>query len=202
MIVIVDTGSGNLGSVMKIFEQLGAEALISSEPANVARAERIVLPGVGAFDSAMNKLNSEPGLVEAIWTQSKVKGIPTLGICLGAQLLLSRSEEGKMPGLGLIPGIARKLNPAPGLKIPHTGWNRVRSVRGHRILGAPEREWDFYFVHSYAAFPEEADSVLGLTSHGETFPSVIGSENIVGVQFHPEKSHDDGIDLFRNFLSL
>lgn len=202
MIVIVETGSGNLGSVIKVFEQLGAEAVVSSDPATVARAERLVLPGVGSFDSAMNKLNSEQGLVEAISTQSTVKGTPTLGICLGAQLLLSRSEEGELPGLGLIPGVARKLNPISGQKIPHTGWNRVRSVRGHMILGAPEREWDFYFVHSFATFPEETNSVLGLTSHGETFPSVIGSGNIVGVQFHPEKSHDAGIDLFRNFLAL
>lgn len=202
MIVIVDTGFGNLGSVLGVFSRLGVEARISNEASAVAKADRLVLPGVGAFDAAMTRLGSSPGLIDAIKAQSSARGTPTLGICLGAQLLLSGSEEGKLPGLGIIPGLARKLAESPGRKIPHTGWNVVKSVQNHKVLGPSGETRNFYFSHSFAPFPEVQNHELGITTHGEVFPSVIGFGRIVGVQFHPEKSHDDGVELFRNFLRL
>lgn len=201
MIVVLDYGMGNVGSVVSALGHLGADVRVSKEAEIVSRADRLVIPGVGSFDSAMRNLANGPGLIEAIKSFAVVQARPILGICLGAQLLMSSSDEGNSIGLDLIPGTARRLRPKPGLKIPHTGWNDAFKTRQTDILNGRE-DWRFYFVHSFAPHPEEDGMVLARTFHGDAFPSVIGGGNIFGVQFHPERSHSFGTQLLTNFLKI
>jgi glutamine amidotransferase len=199
MIVIVDYGMGNLRSVQKALERLGAEARISSEPNEVAEAAAIVLPGVGAFADAMAGLKQR-GLVEPLRDHIR-QGRPFLGICLGLQLLFERSfEDGKHEGLGVLPGEVRRLPAAPGLKIPHMGWNRVW-LRGQQrwLSDLPDGQW-FYFVHSYYVEPADPELVAGQTDYGLRFCSMVATDTIVATQFHPEKSQQTGLALLHNFL--
>lgn len=200
MLVVIDSGVSNMASVRKAFAaQTCVE--VSSDPGVVSRASRLVLPGVGSFDSAMKILRSKPGLLDAIYGSVLDRSTPILGICLGAQLLLDGSDEGSEPGLGLIPGRAKALQVSPKVKVPHTGWNSVKGVQ-ESGLTAGEESWRFYFVHSFAPYPNDPNSILGLTDHGGLFPSIIGKGNVFGVQFHPEKSYRFGAKLIRNFLQL
>jgi len=201
MIVLLDYGMGNVGSVLSAFKQVGTNVQVSSEAEVVSRADRLVIPGVGSFDSAMQNISRGPGLLDAIKSFAMVQERPILGICLGAQLLMSSSDEGKETGLDLIPGAARRLSPKPGLKIPHTGWNDALKSRDTNILKGRE-DWRFYFVHSFAPYPEDDGMVLARTVHGDDFPCVIGDGNIIGVQFHPERSHSFGRELLTNFLKI
>jgi glutamine amidotransferase len=199
VIVLIDYRAGNLTSVVRSLKALGVEATITQDPAVVARATRIIFPGVGAAGKAIATLR-ELGLDQAL-VQSFHRGIPILGICLGAQIILERSEENQATCLGLLPGQTRPLTPAPGLKIPHMGWNRVRFVRPHEVFkGLPEGA-EYYFVHSYYPAPAETAMVLGVTDHGREFPSAIGWRNLVATQFHPEKSGRFGLQILENFLA-
>ena len=198
-LVVVDYGAGNLRSVAIALARLGFEALVTSEPEAVERADVVILPGVGAAADTMSNL-ARRGLVEPI-REYIDSGRPFLGICMGLQVLLSVSEEGgEHPCLGILPGRVRRL--PEGLKVPHMGWNRVRQRSQHPIFdGIPDRAF-FYFVHSYYAQPEDASVVIGETEYGATFPAVVAKDNIVATQFHPEKSAECGLRLYENFLRM
>lgn len=197
--VIIDYQAGNLTSVVRSFKALGVEGRVTQDPAVVAAASRVVFPGVGAAGKAMATLR-ELGLDRAL-KESFRKGIPILGICLGAQIILESSEENDTPCLGLLPGHTRALPPRSGLKIPHMGWNRVRFLRPHPVFQGLPEEAEYYFVHSYYPDPAEAAMVLGVTEHGVEFPSALGWRNLVATQFHPEKSGRYGLKILENFLA-
>lgn len=198
MITIIDYGMGNLRSVSKALEHLGAPCQISSDPARVAAAERLILPGVGAFGDAMAELTRR-GLVPAI-KDYVATGRPLLGICLGMQVLMDSSEEAPgVAGLGLIPGTVRRFRTE--LKVPHMGWNQVRQVAPAPLFkGLPDGEF-FYFVHSYYCDPAAGsqDAVAGRTDYALDFPSVLWRGNIMATQFHPEKSQTCGLKMLKNF---
>lgn len=209
MIVVVDYGMGNLRSVSKALERLGASVRVSSEAAEIGRAKKLILPGVGAFDAAMRELDRR-GLAEPI-KAFIASGKPYLGICLGLQVLFDSSEEGQRTnGLGVFPGTVRRLAVQPPMKIPHMGWNQVNSVQrtawsvqnGSPLLkGIPEGGF-FYFVHSYYAQPTDRSLVLMESEYGTRFPVMIGRGKTFATQFHPEKSQALGLKLLGNFLSL
>jgi len=199
VIVIIDYQAGNLTSVVRSLKALGVEGTVTQDPAVVAQATRVIFPGVGAAGKAMATLR-ELGLDQAL-RQSFQRGIPILGICLGAQVILEHSEENDTDCLGLLPGRTRALSRGEGLKIPHMGWNRVRFLRDHRIFkGLPEGA-EYYFVHSYYPAPAEESMVVGVTDHGVEFPCAIGWRNLVATQFHPEKSGRFGLQILENFLA-
>ena len=200
MVVIIDYRAGNLTSVVRSLNALGVAGEVTQDPAVVARAERIVFPGVGAAGKAMAILQ-ELRLDQALKAAFDA-GVPILGICLGAQVILEYSDENDNTRcLGLLPGRTRALPREPGLKIPHMGWNQVRFLRDHPLFqGLPESA-EYYFVHSYYPSPAREDMVLGVTEHGITFPSVMGWRNLVATQFHPEKSGRFGLQLLENFLA-
>ena len=197
-ISIVDYQAGNVRSVQKAIEAVGAQARITGDPEDIARSDALVFPGQGACDSSMRRLR-ERGLVEPI-REFIAGGRPFLGVCLGLQLLLRDSDEGTEPCLGVLQGRVRRL--PQGTKIPHMGWNQV-SLRGeHPVLaGVPSGSY-FYFVHSYYADPEDKGVVLGTTSYGLDFCSAAAWDNVVAVQFHPEKSGDLGLRIYRQFVDL
>ena len=199
MLVIIDYQAGNLTSVVRSFKALGVEGEVTQDPGAVTRASRVVFPGVGAAGKAMATLG-QLGLDQAL-RECFHQGVPILGICLGAQIVLDYSEENGTPCLGLLPGRTRVLPRQPGLKIPHMGWNRVRWLRPHAVFkGLPEAA-EYYFVHSYYPDPAQENLVLGVTEHGVTFPSAIGTRNLVATQFHPEKSGRFGLQILANFLA-
>ena len=199
VIVIIDYQAGNLTSVVRSLKALGVEGTVTQDPAVVAQATRVIFPGVGAAGKAMATLR-ELGLDQAL-RQSFQRGIPILGICLGAQVILEHSEENDTACLGLLPGRTRALSRGEGLKIPHMGWNRVRFLRAHQIFkGLPEGA-EYYFVHSYYPAPAETTMVVGVTDHGVEFPCAIGWRNLVATQFHPEKSGRFGLQILENFLA-
>jgi glutamine amidotransferase len=199
VITVVDYDAGNLRSVVRALEHLGHRVHVSDDPYAVARAEALVLPGVGAAGDAMRALAAR-GLVDALRDYVR-SGRPMLGVCVGLQLLFETSDEdGSTACLGLLPGRVRRL-PA-GLKVPHIGWNRVRQTRAHPIFdGIPDGAY-FYFVHSYAPAEVDPALVLGETEYGAIFPSVVGSGRLVATQFHPEKSGENGLRLYDNFVRL
>ena len=199
MIAILDYGMGNLRSVEKAFEHVGAEVEITYDPERVRAAEGLVLPGVGAFPKAMQAI-SERALDELI-NERRAAGVPILGICLGMQLLFERSVElGGADGLGLLPGEVRQLD-APGLKIPQIGWNAVEWQHDAPIIDGLPNPTAFYHVHSFAPVASNG-VVLGVADYGAQFVSAVAGEGVWGVQFHPEKSGPDGLALLRNFTKL
>ena len=195
-IVIVDYDAGNLRSVQKALERFGARPLITSDPARLRDADAVVVPGQGACDSAMRELRRR-GLVEPI-KEYVASGKPYFGMCMGLELLLEASDEGTEPCLGLIEGRVRKL--PPGQKIPHMGWNQVRFKLDHPFFEGVADGSYFYFVHSYYAAPIDDDVVAATTTYGVDFCSVAAWDNVVAVQFHPEKSGDVGLRVYRNFV--
>ncbi len=205
MIGIIDYGMGNLYSVAKAIERLGKEAELVEKPAQLKRAKKLILPGVGAFGDAMKELNRRD-LVKAI-REAVGNGTPLLGVCLGLQLLFEKSDEGgEHAGLGFLRGKVLKFSPFPNgkekrLKIPHMGWNQVSFKNRSSVLfkGVPENQY-FYFVHSYYVAPEDPQITAGETEYGTTFTSVVSSGHIYGCQFHPEKSHTFGQAVLKNFL--
>ncbi|MBL8344042.1 MAG: imidazole glycerol phosphate synthase subunit HisH [Rubrivivax sp.] len=201
MITIVDYGMGNLGSVLNMLKRVGAAAEVTGDPASIARARKILLPGVGAFDSAMRRIN-ESGLREVLDAKVLEERVPTLGICLGMQLLTRGSDEGQLPGLAWIDASTRRFPDIAGLKVPHMGWNLAAPVAASPLTAGLPAESRFYFVHSYHVQVDDArDSVLR-THYGVTFDAAIAHENIYGAQFHPEKSHKFGMRLLANFAGL
>lgn len=203
MIAIMDYGVGNLGSILNMLRKAGAAATVTSEPSDLETATRVILPGVGAFDHAMRALHAS-GLVPPLLHAVQGEGKPLLGICLGMQMLGHRSEEGELPGLGLIEAETCRFSfPSPtDLKVPHMGWNEVRSVRPHPLLAEGDEPPRFYFLHSYYVRCLASERLVGETVHGLPFASVFASGNVMGVQFHPEKSHRFGLDLLRRFATL
>jgi glutamine amidotransferase len=204
MITIVDYGIGNLGSVVNMFKKIGIVAEASSDIGVIERARKIVLPGVGAFDTAMNKLEST-GLFDVVLKKASVEKVPFLGICLGMQLLTEESEEGIKKGLGLVKAKTLKFSFAgnDNYKIPHMGWNMVSVRHDNPIIKGKPEENRYYFIHSYYVKADDEKSVLGRTMYGHEFDSVItNGDNVFGMQFHPEKSHKFGMRLFQNFAAL
>jgi len=198
MIAVVDYGMGNLGSVQKALESVGAQAVITSDPAVILKAERIVLPGVGAFGDGMKGLQ-ERNLVDSIRNTIE-SGKPFLGICLGLQLLFSESEEGgKIAGLDIIKGIVRKF-PESDLKIPHMGWNGIKKKKECSLLKNIPDEAYMYFVHSYYVEPEDETVIAAKTEYGAEFTSMICKDNMCGMQFHPEKSQELGLRILESFV--
>jgi glutamine amidotransferase len=185
--------------VVRSFKTLGVEAVVTQDPAVVARASRVIFPGVGAAGKAMATLK-ELGLDQAL-DQSFGRGVPILGICLGAQIILEHSEENDAACLGLLPGRTRALPRVEGLKIPHMGWNQVRFLQAHPVFKDLPEGAEYYFVHSYYPDPAQPTMVLGVTEHGIEFPSAIGWRNLVATQFHPEKSGRFGLQILENFLA-
>lgn len=198
--VIVDYGMGNLRSVEKAVEAVGGRPRITRDPDAVMKAERLILPGVGAFGDAMQNLRQN-GLDQAV-LEAVRNGKPLLGLCLGLQLLFTQSEEfGSHEGLNLIPGCVRKFD-APGLRVPHVGWNQIEGTQPSPLLkGVPEGSY-FYFVHSYYVEPDRTEDALRWTSYGHRFCSIACKDRVWGAQFHPEKSQDMGKRLLRNFLAI
>ncbi len=198
MIAIVDYKAGNLTSVKRALDYLGIPGEITADPAVVRCAERIVFPGVGHAGSAMAVLR-ERGL-DAALREAFNKGTPILGTCVGAQIILSHSEEGDTRCLDLIPGECVRFRPAdPALKVPHMGWNDVTRVREHPVLGGIPDGAAFYFVHSYYLQPADPERVCATCEYGITFPAVIAYHNLIATQFHSEKSGPVGLAILRNF---
>jgi len=200
VIALVDYGMGNRRSVEKALEHVGArDVRITGDAAQVARAERIVIPGVGAFPRAMRNLRAL-GLVEVLRERAAAE-VPVLGVCLGMQLLFDSSAEHEGDtGLGLLPGEVTALR-ANGHKLPHIGWNRVRLAAGAKLATGLGEAAAFYHVHSFACRPAVAADAVGESEYGETFTSVVERDNVAGVQFHPEKSSTDGLAMLRNWLA-
>lgn len=201
MIAIVDYGMGNLGSIQNMFKRIGAAARVTGDPAVLADARKILLPGVGAFDSAMQRI-ADAGLREVLDRKALDERVPTLGICLGMQLLTRGSEEGQLPGLGWIAASTKRFPAIAGLKVPHMGWNLVTPTQPSPLTDGLPAESRFYFVHSYyVRVDDPADSLLR-THYGIDFDAAVAHGNIYGAQFHPEKSHKFGMKLLANFASL
>jgi glutamine amidotransferase len=202
MIVIIDYGMGNLGSILNMLKRIGAPAMISADPREIENADKLILPGVGAFDTGMKRLN-EVGLIDLLSQQVLERKKPTLGVCLGMQLLMKGSEEGTQRGLGWIDGETIRFQFDPNknhLKIPHMGWNTIAVKRDGALLRNMPSEPRFYFVHSYHVVCHHSQDVVAVTDYGYAFPAVLQHENIVGAQFHPEKSHRFGMQVFKNFV--
>lgn len=202
MLVIVDYGMGNLGSILNMLKKIGTRAVVSSDAGAIAEADRLILPGVGAFDTGMQRLG-ELNLIDTLNRKVLDQRTPVLGVCLGMQLLTRGSEEGERPGLGWIDGRAVRFafdGAYAGLKVPHMGWNTVSVRKPDPLFAGLETGARFYFVHSYYVTCANQDDVLATTEYGGEFHSAVSRANILGTQFHPEKSHRFGMALLANFV--
>ena len=197
-LVVIDYESGNLRSVAKALESVGVSPLVTGQASELESADAVVLPGVGSGPAAMAALEQR-GLVEPL-RDYVASGRPFLGVCLGLQLLLDRTEEGDAPCLGLIPGVVKRL-PA-GLKVPHMGWNTVRFTASHPVFRGVPQDSHFYFVHSYYPAPASTEGQVGVTDYGVSFCSVYAWGNLVATQFHPEKSGAIGVRIYQNFAAM
>ena len=200
-IYVIDYGVGNIGSLVNIVKFLDLDIVVTNETQELKKASRIILPGVGSFDSAINKINNLNGLNDLILEKSFNEKIPFLGICLGMQLLLNSSEEGEKNGLGLIKGKVLKFKENLKYKIPHMGWNETEILKENSLIDKNKFN-KFYFVHSYYVKTENREDCIGETLYINKFDSIIQNENIFGVQFHPERSHKYGMELIKRFHSL
>jgi imidazole glycerol-phosphate synthase subunit HisH len=201
-IAVIDYDMGNLHSACKGLQNAGATPLVTDSAAELAQADGIVLPGVGAFDPAMQHLRSRQ--LEAPIAEAIASGKPFLGICLGLQILFDSSAEGQEPGLGIIPGQVKRFQPEPDITIPHMGWNQLALTQPHSHLWQklPANPW-LYFVHSYYVAPTDASVVAATITHGsQTVCAAIDRDNLMAVQFHPEKSSQSGLKLLANFVDL
>ncbi len=204
-VALIDYGSGNLRSAQKALARVAgaADVVVTADPLVVAAAARIVLPGVGAFGDCMAGLSAIPGMIGALGQAVLERGVPFLGICVGMQLLASVGREfGDHAGLDWIAGEVVRLTPAdPALKIPHMGWNALSVARQHPILAGIAPGANVYFVHSYEMRPADPLHILATADYGGAFAAIVGRDNIVGTQFHPEKSQAMGLALLANFLA-
>lgn len=203
MVSIIDYGMGNLGSISNMFRRIGVASEITGDKDKIAAAKKILLPGVGSFDAAIERIHSN-GLKSLLDKKALDEKVPVLGICLGMQLLTDSSEEGELPGLGWITAKTTKFSfdKDSRLKVPHMGWSRVYEKNKSMLTKDLPAEPRFYFVHSYYVRAADERHVLGTTIHGIEFHSIIQKENIFGAQFHPEKSHKFGMKLLENFARL
>lgn len=199
-IAIVDYGMGNLHSVSKAVERLGYKPLVTGEREEILAADGIILPGVGAFGDAMEQLRETS--LDSVMKEAAKSGKPLLGICLGMQLLFSRSEEhGKFEGLDILPGSVVRFT-GGDYKVPHMGWNSLQFEKREHPLFAGLEEGHVYFVHSYHVLPEVQADLLAVTDYGQPVTAIVGRDSVYGMQFHPEKSGELGMSLLRNFLAL
>jgi glutamine amidotransferase len=200
---VIDYGAGNLQSVHRRLVSVGAKVKVSSDPEQIANAEKIVLPGVGHFGNAMENLLAR-GLIEGLNEAVLGRGVPILGICLGMQLMASSSTEGEVRGLGWLKGSVVRFDVADHLrfKVPHMGWNQVRRAKDSALLQDIPDLSEFYFVHSYHYLPEREGDALLISDYAYPFTCAVEKDNIYGVQFHPEKSHEVGMKMLRNFVQL
>ena len=198
MIGIIDYGIGNLSSVQNAFKRLNVKSEVFSDPNNISLYSKLVLPCVGSFKLGMDLINKK-GWNEIIKQKVK-KGIPLLGICLGMQLLFTEGEEeGKTNGLDLISGTVKKMKVEKNLKLPHVGWNNLIFKRSHNFFSGIVKENDFYFTHSYSCVPDNIEVIVAEFDYGDNFVACVQKKNIIGTQFHPEKSMTSGIRLLQNF---
>lgn len=203
MIVIIDYDMGNVRSILNMMQHFTNEVIISSDPAVIESADKLILPGVGSFDTGilnLKKLN----LINILSQKVLLEKVPILGICLGMQLFTSESEEGKMKGLGWINGktVKFRFQDKKKYKVPHMGWNTVKQIKKSNLLNNLETDSRFYFAHSYFLECKDYTDVILTTNYGIEFTSAIQRDNIFGVQFHPEKSHKFGLNLLKNFVYL
>lgn len=205
MISIVDYGSGNIQAIATLLKRSNTAAEIVQRPEAIAGARRILLPGVGAFDQTMNTLEAS-GMAEAIRSRIQTGDATCLGICVGMHCLADSSEEGPgVAGLGLVPGTVQRFDTAripEKPRLPHMGWNTVTDLNAHPLLAGIDRAQGFYFLHSYHYRCADDDAVIGVAGHGYDFEAVVGHDNVFGVQFHPEKSHSNGVRLIMNFAAI
>ena len=204
MIVIVNYGLGNVNAFANVYKNLNIEVKISNNFHDLEGAEKIILPGVGSFDHAMELLNNS-GMREMLDELVLNQAVPVLGICVGMQMLAKSSEEGVSPGLGWIDGEVKKvtnLTHQSLIYLPQMGWNNIKPVTKNKLLNELSSGSYFYFLHSYCFHCSNADNVLATTDYGEVFACVVNAKNVYGVQFHPEKSHSNGVQLLRNFAEL
>lgn len=199
MIVIIDYNCGNIASVANIIKKAGARAEISSDPNVISKATKLILPGVGSFDYGMNQLK-QLNLIDPIRDHVN-KGKYILGICLGMQLMGNRSDEGLSEGLSLVDAEIKRFPESKNLPVPHMGWNEVKVQKRNELIAINEFR-KFYFVHSYYIKCNDPEIVLCTTDYGINFASAIAQKNVLGVQFHPEKSHKYGLDLIKSFINL
>lgn len=204
-VALIDYGSGNLRSAEKALLRVAggkSDIVVTDDPERIARADRVVLPGVGAFAACMTALQSRDGVIEAMTEAVRGRGAPFLGICVGMQLLATRGLEfGETAGLDWIAGDVKLIEPSdPAIKIPHMGWNSLTRVADHPLTAGVQDGQPVYFTHSFAIFPKDETDVLAYVEHGLTFPAAVGRGNVAGVQFHPEKSQGPGLDLLARFL--
>lgn len=197
MITIVNYGAGNLFSIQNMLKKLGSDSIIASDAGSIEKADKLLLPGVGAFDTCAQKLR-DSGLMDIVCQKVIEEKIPVLGICVGMQLMMSGSEEGILPGLGWLKGTVVKFRQS-SLKIPHMGWSEIEINKPSRLFTDMYDEPRYYFVHSYHAVMENEQDVLAYAEYGNRFVASVERENILGVQFHPEKSHKYGMKLLENF---
>ena len=203
MIGVIDVGIGNVGSIRNMLRKIGADVEITNDAAGIERADRLVLPGVGAFDAGISRLH-DSGLLPVIEQQALQVRVPVLGICLGMQLMTASSEEGRRPGLGWVPArtLRFRADTNPPLRVPHMGWNHVRVVRPHPLVEGVDSETAFYFVHSFQVQCADAQHVLLAADYGLEFVAAFQVGNLLGVQFHPEKSHRYGMQVLSNFARM
>lgn len=202
MITIINYGMGNLGSVQNMLKYIGVPSMITSDIQKIKSADRLLLPGVGSFDIAMQLLNSK-NMIEVLNEKVVIEQTPILGICLGMQLLTKHSEEGNVKGLGWIDAQTKKFSDLPNnLKVPHMGWNFITPIKESYLLQNLDGNSKFYFVHSYFVKCNNKDNIICQTNHGTIFDSLISKDNIFGAQFHPERSHKYGMKLLENFSRI
>jgi len=201
MITIIDYGMGNLGSILNMLKRIGSSATITDDIETIKGARKLLLPGVGAFDQAMKRINAS-GLREVLDHKALVERVPILGICLGMQLLTRSSEEGTVDGLGWIAASTHRFPASEGLKVPHMGWNIVHPTQPSPLTHDMTEETRFYFVHSFYVKTEHEKNAILKATHGLTFDAGIQEGNIMGVQFHPEKSHKFGMRLLTGFAEI
>jgi imidazole glycerol-phosphate synthase subunit HisH len=201
MITIIDYRTGNLGSIQNILKRIGEKSIVTSDKNIISDSKKLILPGVGSFDTGMKNLN-ELELVDTLNNKVLVEKIPVLGICLGMQLLSGKSEEGTLPGLGWIKGETKRFNffNTSEYKNPHMGWNFIKTHKDSKLFLNMFHEPRFYFVHSFFLQPEDYSDILTTTEYEKEFTSSVERGNILGVQFHPEKSHKFGMKLLKNFV--
>jgi glutamine amidotransferase len=204
MITIINYGSGNIRAIGNIYERLKIPFKIANHPMEIKGAQKIILPGVGAFDETISMLD-ESGFRSVLDHEVLVNKISVLGICVGMQILAKRSEEGTLPGLGWINGEVKKIDvtllPAKP-KIPHLGWNSVEITKANKLFNDIDEEQGFYFLHSYYFQCNDQVDIMSTTFYGKNFASSVNHKNIYGVQFHPEKSHQNGVNLLKNFANI
>jgi glutamine amidotransferase len=204
MIGIIDYGSGNVQAIATIYKNLNIDYEVISNKNDLKKADKLILPGVGAFDATMQQL-IDSGLRDELNDLVIRKKVPILGICVGLQVMGFGSDEGDLPGLGWIPGTVKKFNINKiefKPKLPHMGWNTIKDIKNHSLFKGIDNEFGFYFVHSYYFECESEDNILTTSNYSIDFTSAINSGHIIGTQFHPEKSHRNGVLLFKNFAQL